>query len=285
MTSTFLNVPDEGTILFVDSSAERTLLSPSSGRMVLQRDTKQLWCYDITLGQWELLSDTAITHSHTNKTYLDVINQNLSNISEVTFSKVNATEFRVDTVTFINATEVNLEDNVIVLNSGTTGVPVADAGIEVERGSETNATLTWNETTEQWEAGLVGATEKLLRYSDNLGSAGTTIDGGGEELIVGTNTWVVLPFNATITGWTILADQSGSCVVDVRKTSYANFPAEAGDSITNSTPPTLTSQLKNTSTTLTGWTTSLSKGDILVFNVNSVDTITRVTVVLNLQKL
>lgn len=57
------------------------------------------------------------------------------------------------TLNAVNRTEVNIEDNTIVLNTSFTGTPVSDAGIKVERGSYTDATLYWNETANKWYVG------------------------------------------------------------------------------------------------------------------------------------
>ena len=47
---------------------------------------------------------------------------------------------------------VNIEDNVLELNSNVTGAPTEDGGIEVNRGTSDNAAINWNETTDRWEA-------------------------------------------------------------------------------------------------------------------------------------
>lgn len=60
-------------------------------------------------------------------------------------------------VTTLNTETLLVEDNQITLNSNVTGTPTVDAGIEVERGNQTNASLIWNETSEKWEAGLLGS--------------------------------------------------------------------------------------------------------------------------------
>jgi len=86
-----------------------------------------------------------------------------------------------------------------------------------------------------------------------------------------------IPFGMTITGWTILADQSGSIVVDVWKDTYANFPPTVADSIAGSEKPTLSTATKNQDLALSTWTTSVTAGDILRFNVDSASTVTRVT--------
>ena len=83
--------------------------------------------------------------------------------------------------------------------------------------------------------------------------------------------------NMIITSWTLVADQTGSIVIDLWKDTYANFPPTVADSITGSAKPTLSSAVKNQSSTLTGWTTGISAGDIIRFNVDSASTLTRIT--------
>ena len=55
------------------------------------------------------------------------------------------------TTTTLNTTELLVEDNIITLNSGVTGTPALNAGIEVERGTSANVFLRWNESTDTWE--------------------------------------------------------------------------------------------------------------------------------------
>ncbi len=107
------------------------------------------------------------------------------------------------------------------------------------------------------------------------------IDGGGSTIATGMKGYLYVPFAATITGAILLADQSGSIVVDIFKSTYTAFdptthPA-SGDKITASAPPTISSAKKSKDTTLTGWTTALAADDVLAFNVNSATTIQRVT--------
>jgi len=56
------------------------------------------------------------------------------------------------TTTTINSETLEVADNYIILNSGLTGSPTLDAGIRVERGSESDAEFKWNETEDKWEA-------------------------------------------------------------------------------------------------------------------------------------
>jgi hypothetical protein len=55
------------------------------------------------------------------------------------------------TVTTISTETINLADNIIVLNSNATGAASENAGIEIERGNDTNVTLRWNEANDNWE--------------------------------------------------------------------------------------------------------------------------------------
>jgi hypothetical protein len=108
------------------------------------------------------------------------------------------------------------------------------------------------------------------------------IDGGGAAITTGIKGDVEIPDAGTITSVRLLADQSGSIVIDIWKDTYANFPPTDADSITASAPPTISSATKSQDTTLTGWTTSVAAGDILRFNVDSATTITRVTLSLQI---
>ena len=110
------------------------------------------------------------------------------------------------------------------------------------------------------------------------------IDGGGAAIIAGEKGHIEVPYACTITKATSLADQSGSIVVDIWKDSYANFLPTDADTITSATPPTITTATKAQDSTLTSWTTSITAGDILAFNVDSCTTITRVTISLTVER-
>ena len=110
------------------------------------------------------------------------------------------------------------------------------------------------------------------------------IDGGGSAITTGIKGDIEVPFACTINQVTLLADQSGSIVIDIWKDTYANYPPTVADTITASAKPTISAATKSQDSTLTGWTTSITAGDILRFNVDSAATITRVTVSLRVTK-
>lgn len=111
---------------------------------------------------------------------------------------------------------------------------------------------------------------------------GITIDGGGSAITTGVKGYRSFPVAGTITGVRLLADQSGSAVVDIWKDTFANYPPTVADTITASAKPTLSSQDHSEDTTLTGWTTSVSAGDVFGFKVDSASTITRLTLELTI---
>jgi hypothetical protein len=66
------------------------------------------------------------------------------------------------TVSYISTQTLLIEDNIITLNATWSGSPILDAGIEVIRGSETAASLIWNESTDLWSAGISGSEVSIL---------------------------------------------------------------------------------------------------------------------------
>ena len=54
------------------------------------------------------------------------------------------------TINSVNTTQVNIVDNKINLNTDFTGTPTTDAGIRVERGTEADVEVLWNESSDKW---------------------------------------------------------------------------------------------------------------------------------------
>lgn len=136
-----------------------------------------------------------------------------------------------------------------------------------------------------------GAIGRIGVASALPGAIEFTIDGAGGTIGAATWGFLEVPFAATLDSWTMVADQTGSIIINVWKCTYAQFdppttPSAAND-ITNGNPPTITAAKKNQDTNLSDWTTvTLSEGDILAFNVPSVaTTISRVTLSLSLIRL
>jgi hypothetical protein len=128
------------------------------------------------------------------------------------------------------------------------------------------------------ERAATGAWTTLHSFSSGTGQTGAfevVIDGGGSAITTGVKLDFEVPFGCTLTAWRLLADTSGSIVIDVWKDTYANFPPTVADTISTS-KPTLSAATKAEDTTITDWTEVLAAGDILRFNVDSAATVTRV---------
>jgi len=76
-----------------------------------------------------------------------------------------------------NSEVVLIEDNIITLNSNETGTPSEDSGIEVKRGSEDNAILYWDESTDRWSHRIGTGTEFKLHTEANDVALGTHTSG------------------------------------------------------------------------------------------------------------
>jgi hypothetical protein len=113
-------------------------------------------------------------------------------------------------------------------------------------------------------SGVAGSTEAV----------GIVIDGGGSTPATGSKGYTQVPYNCTITGWTMLADVSGSAQITVKKSTYAGFPTTS--SIVAAAPPALSSVQKASNVLLPGWTTTITAGDVLEFNLDSATTVTRI---------
>lgn len=119
-------------------------------------------------------------------------------------------------------------------------------------------------------------------------SISLVLNNGTSALSAGQYVDVVVEYACTITQVTTLADQSGSVVIDLRKCTYAQFDDSthpvSGDSICASAKPTLSSAVKAQDNTLTGWTTSVSAGDIIRAYVESATSITQATLSLKVTR-
>lgn len=107
------------------------------------------------------------------------------------------------------------------------------------------------------------------------------IDGGGSAIATGIKGDIRWSKAGKVTAWTVLADASGSIVIDLWNDTLANFPPLVGDSMTTGEKPTLSSANNNEDTSLnsgSGWT--IAAGDVTRVNVDSATTVTRVTLAL-----
>ena len=80
------------------------------------------------------------------------------------------------TVTAVNTETTTLNDNIIVLNNNEAGTPSQNSGIEVERGTSTNVSILWNESSDQWTATNDGTNYHPLtrKFSSTIGNGTLT---------------------------------------------------------------------------------------------------------------
>lgn len=121
------------------------------------------------------------------------------------------------------------------------------------------------------EALNLSSTQRIVTYI--IDNSGTVLNTG-----VAGDLWI--GYACAIDKVTLLADQTGSVVVDIWNASYAAYPPTVANTIVAAHPPTITAATSSQDATLTGWTTALAANSTLRFNVNSVSSITRLTVAL-----
>lgn len=190
-----------------------------------------------------------------------------TNLAHLVTDEAGGNEWRRDRVTTTDPTTG--DDDADGYDVGSRWINTSSAEEFVCTDPSTGAAV-WASTTDGGGGGVSGVRFPLT----------FVVDGGGAAITGNPMADVEVPAAGTIVEWTLLADQSGSVVVDVWKDTYANFPPVVGDSIAASAKPTLSSASKATDATLTGWTTALAQGDVIRFHLDSASTITRFTLTL-----
>jgi hypothetical protein len=129
---------------------------------------------------------------------------------------------------------------------------------------------------------LTSLTTTSVRTTLNLNTttlATINFVGNGSAITNGsTSTPTRIPFSSTITGYSISANASCSGAIDIWKAAGA-VPT-AANRITASAMPTLSSSQLTTSYTLTGWTTAINNGDVIIGQASSSPTCINMTLVI-----
>jgi len=137
------------------------------------------------------------------------------------------------TTTYINTTETNIGDATITLNADFTGaVPTENAGIEIERGTEANTALRWNEGLDRWQFTNDGTTYYNMPITSEFTMYDLAVAAGGTNdaiiRITGSNGDVN---DITISGSSgILVTDNGSNLIVV---SHENTSAAVNTVSTN----------------------------------------------------
>ncbi len=157
-----------------------------------------------------------------------------------------------------------------------TGVPSTFAPSAHTLDSHSNVTITANTSGEllMWngsawinrtlaEAGITNISTNQKRAVVTFKVISDTTITTGEK----TPTRVVVPYSGTITAWYIVSNANTTATLDVWKANAA-IPTGA-NTITASAKPVITAASFATSSTLTGWTTAVAQGDVMVLEVES----------------
>ena len=138
------------------------------------------------------------------------------------------------TTTTINTETLELQDNIIVLNSNSASTPSEDAGLEVERGSSTNVVLKWDEGDDRWQFTNNGTNYYNIPISTEYNNyslpLATSTVRGGIELFSNTDQSVAANTVSTTAGRTygVQLNSANQAVVNV---PWVNTTYTAGKDI------------------------------------------------------
>ena len=121
-----------------------------------------------------------------------------------------------------------------------------------------------------------------------IGSTGSTypdtvtlfIDATPDIISSGKKADKIIPYNANISNWYIIAGQTGNIEFDIKTSSFSAYPVSS--SIVGLTPPKLNNQSKSSDSP--SWS-NINSGDVIEFYVTSNDIIETVGLYLTLQKI
>jgi hypothetical protein len=125
-----------------------------------------------------------------------------------------------------------------------------------------NQILAYHSASGQWRNQSPTATEDIISCY---------IDASPDLIAVGKKAYKLMPYNCSVTGWYVVASTTGTIAWDVKRTSFASYPSTV--SIVNGNSPILSSQSKNSYTTISSWS-PISAGDVLDFFISSNSDIT-----------
>jgi hypothetical protein len=131
-----------------------------------------------------------------------------------------------------------------------------------------------------------GSVAATLAASYKAGSAGVIFDGAGGVIATNTIGYVQIPYNGTITGWTLVSSVLGSCTVTAFKDTYGAFPPTTTTDDIFVTPPAISSNIKaqDLAAPTIGLFGTVTAGDWIGFKITGVTTVTWVNLTLSITK-
>ena len=163
----------------------------------------------------------------------------------------------------VNAETLLIEDNIIVLNTGVTGTPSTNAGIEVERGTSTNVQIRWNESTDKWQLTNDGTNfYDILNSSGIVGDLTGNVTGNVTGNLTGNST-------GTHTGAVVGNADTVTKLLNARTISLTG-PVTGSVSFDGTSNVSITTLLTAESSGITSLSdvtiTSVASGDLLKYN-------------------
>lgn len=151
--------------------------------------------------------------------------------------------------------------------------------ITAPTGNPAGGIFKWVEggTDERW-LGTDGITHSAKRAA---GKPMTLRVISGSALGTGLKGYAIAPVTGVITKWFLRADPAATLTLDVWKAAGTN-PTNA-NSITASAKPSLTAAGYATSSTLTGWTLTVTEGDLLALEIETNDNATDVELIIYIE--
>jgi hypothetical protein len=155
--------------------------------------------------------------------------------------------------------------------------------VEVYAYQTSGTARTVGSTTEQITTAWI--TRVGVTAAPTIPRGATWVRGSGAIVVPTFDIPVRCPVKGVIVGVSVLTEGgTGSCVIDIWKDTYANFPPTSGDSICGSNKPTIVTGSKYEDTVLTGWTTTVNAGDVLRFHLDSSTTFKMIAVQVHIKE-
>lgn len=164
------------------------------------------------------------------------------------------------------------------------GLPALTGDTTTSAGSCATTTAKINGTSFPASTNCIGANSSNQPVANSGGcnkrSFGGAFDGAGSALTSGSTktTYFTIPFACTITAWNITVD-TGTVTFDIWKIATGTAIPTVTNTITASALPAISTGTALHSTTLTGWTTSVSANDIIAVNINTVASATKASLI------